>query len=130
MLTLDSGLWAMLNRVNRAVNRRPYRIDMDLYGQEDFWEAIGPKGGDCEDYALAKRAELLRLGLPLNALRLAVCRTETGEGHAVLTVDTDKGTYVLDNRHEQPMRWEKLPYRWVMRQRDREWVRIGGSDEG
>jgi len=36
----------------------------------------------------------------------------TGGYHAVLTVNTNKGVYVLDNRYPEVTPWRDLPYRW------------------
>lgn len=97
-----------LQSVNRSVNRsiRP-RND-----KGDVW-SINVKSGDCEDYALTKRAKLISLGLPASALRLATARTRSGEGHAVLVVRTDKGDFVLDNRTGRVKEWHKTGLRWV-----------------
>ena len=71
--------------------------DYDIYGKDEVW-AYPDKGvGDCEDYVLEKRRELNRLGMSLADLLITVVRKPDGEGHAVLTVRTDKGDYVLDN---------------------------------
>lgn len=116
MLTLTSERWAQLQAVQADINARVgYRADLDLYGRAEVW-AVADRAGDCEDYALAKRAALLALGWPVAALRLATCQTEHGEPHAVLTLDTDRGAYVLDNRHGLVMAWADLPYRWLQRQ--------------
>ena len=60
------------------------------------------KYGDCEDYALAKRNALLNAGWPKDKLGLCVCYTQSGEGHCVLWVDTDKGSFILDNNYDFP----------------------------
>ena len=56
-----------LDEINRAVNRdvEP-ATDMEIYGVNEMWTL--PKGrGDCEDFALLKRQELLKRGWPSNA---------------------------------------------------------------
>ena len=124
MLTLTDDHWGQLREVNRTINRDVrYRADLDLYGRLEHWTAADTEG-DCEDYALTKRQRLLALGWPLAALRLTVCRCE-GQGHAVLTVDTDRGVYVLDNRYPDVMPWKALPYVWISRQGiDGGWVSL------
>lgn len=127
MLTLTDDKARELDRVQREVNSRvSYRTDLALYGRAELWRVAADKG-DCEDYALAKRQMLLDLGWPLEALRLAVCNVETGEGHAVLMVDTaNEGTLVLDNRYPGVVPWNRLPYEWLRRQDGKGgWVRIG-----
>lgn len=90
---LDGPTFDMLQLVNLRVNGsiRPSREPGDR------WQ-INVAVGDCEDFALTKRAQLIAAGLPVGALRIAVGRTRQGEGHAVLVVRTDKGDFVLDNR--------------------------------
>ena len=130
MLKLTDELMSQLEQVNSEINSgTAYRTDMDLYGRSEFWETAHGEG-DCEDYAIAKRKRLRALGWPSSALRLATCKDETGGGHAVLTVDTDRGTLVLDNRFPNIERWEDLTvhgYNWDRRQAasGQDWVKIG-----
>ncbi len=37
------------------------------------------------------------------------------QAHAVLQIETDHGTWVLDNRMKYPRLWTRLPYRWLYR---------------
>lgn len=127
MLSLTDQRWRELQSVQAEINARVgYRTDLDLYGRPDLW-VVADREGDCEDYALAKRQALLGLGWPVQALRLALCVTEAGQAHAVLTVDTDQGCYVLDNRFPEVAAWTALPYRWTVRQAagGPSWVAIG-----
>lgn len=113
-MTID--LWDQLQRVQREVNARvKYRADIYVYQRPDFWTVANNKG-DCEDYAMAKRNALRSLGWSDTELRLAVCRDENGDGHCVLTIDSEDGTFVLDNRYPDVMAWASLPYSWVSRQ--------------
>lgn len=85
----------MVDAVNRQVN-----AEMTPTAEADgadVWK-VGGKTGDCEDYALTKRAALLKAGVASSRLRLATGITSSGEGHAVLVVTTDVGDLVLDNR--------------------------------
>jgi predicted transglutaminase-like cysteine proteinase len=103
-------------RVNADVR---YRADAALYDIDEFW-TVAEHEGDCEDYALAKRKLLTEQGYG-DACRLATCWVETGEYHAVLVVTTDKGDYVLDNRHPYPMMRQDLPYKWHKIQEGSTW---------
>lgn len=85
---------ATLKRVNSSVNRS-IKPRGDRNGA-DVW-TIGASSGDCEEFALAKRAALIKAGFSPSALRLAYVKTKRGEGHAVLVVKTNKGDLVLDN---------------------------------
>lgn len=111
----------LLNRVNQQVNRDVKKAnDSDLYGQEEYWalpRAVdGKLYGDCEDFALEKRRQLIAAGVPEAALSLAVAVTARGEGHAVLMVSTQNGDWVLDNLTPWATPWEDLNYHWVQRQ--------------
>lgn len=101
-----------LSQVNVSINRaiRP----MADAGQVGYWEPAD--AGDCKTYTVRKMQALLSLGLPREALHVAIVRTPQGQGHAVLTVDTDRGTYVLDNMSDQLQPWEKLPYTFWSRE--------------
>ena len=64
-----------LNRINTSVNHsiRPAN-DTSSNGWADTW-SVAPQSGDCEDFALTKRAELIARGWPSRALRIAVAKT-------------------------------------------------------
>ena len=70
---------------------------------------------DCTDFALTKRSRLLDRGYPASALLIAVAFVPSGEGHLLLVVVTDRGDFVLDNLRATVVRWDQLPYRFVMR---------------
>jgi predicted transglutaminase-like cysteine proteinase len=91
-------LMAMLQQVNSRVNAS-IRAVADRPGV-DRW-SLNPSSGDCEDFALSKRAALIRAGVPAGVLRIAVTKTRRGEPHAVLVVKTSQGDYVLDNLRER-----------------------------
>jgi predicted transglutaminase-like cysteine proteinase len=116
-VALDTHVWTMLEDVNERVNRAiKFEDDKEHYGRAEFWTIPTDGYGDCEDYALAKRKALIDAGLPEKALRVAVVRTWRGEGHAVLTVSTDHGDYVLDNREWEIVPWTRAKYIWISRQ--------------
>jgi predicted transglutaminase-like cysteine proteinase len=113
---MTGALWKILVNVNEAVNRaiRPMN-DFDIYGKDEVWAY--PKGvGDCEDYVLEKRRTLKARGLSLSNLLITVVRKADGEGHAILTVRTDKGDFVLDNLSNVVRGWENTGYRFLKRQ--------------
>lgn len=105
-----------LETVNALVNImvRPVS-DADLYGEREFW-TYPLKEGDCEDYVLLKRRMLISRGWPASALLITVVRDELGEGHAVLTVSTDHGDLILDNKHGSIRIWSETPYAYIKRQ--------------
>jgi len=99
-----------LRQVNRQVNRsiRP----VNEIGPRDRWE-INVTQGDCEDFALTKRHKLIALGWSPRALRIAVTRTASGEGHAVLVVKTSRGDLVLDNRMSAIKGFKRTDLSWI-----------------
>jgi len=107
---------AELDAINRAVNHEIEPVtDLDLYGITDYW-TIPVAKGDCEDYVLLKRKLLMELGWPASALLITVVRDERGEGHAILTVRTAQGDFVLDNKTDEIKVWHRTRYDFVMRQ--------------
>ena len=66
----------------------------------DHWDYPVDGKGDCKIYALFKRKLLIERGFPRQALLMTIVRDLNGDGHAVLTVKTDRGDFVLDNLSE------------------------------
>jgi len=106
-----------LDEVNRRVNQeiKP-EPDLEHYGVNEYWTLPMDGRGDCEDYALLKRHELMRLGWPSSALLITVVRDERGEGHAVLTAHTAEGDLILDNKVNEVRLWSSTPYQFLLRQ--------------
>ncbi len=105
-----------LKDVNTSVNDAVAPItDLDLYGKVEVW-TYPVKQGDCEDYVLLKRRILIERGWPESTLLITVVRDENNEGHAVLTVRTDRGDYVLDNKQRAVVAWADTPYTFVKQQ--------------
>jgi predicted transglutaminase-like cysteine proteinase len=103
----------MLDHVNHEVNGAIMPIQKnDNFDINDRW-TIAPASGDCNDYAVTKRHNLLQSGLPSRALRLAVVQTSSGIGHLVLVVATTRGNLVLDNLVETIRPWQSTKYRWL-----------------
>jgi len=111
-VTLTSDKWAELERVNAAVNRAiiPQPNTKGLAGE--VW-LISPKAGECHDYAVTKRHELLALGWPEQDLLLSEVVTSWGEHHLVLVVRTSDGDFVADNLNPNIRIWSQTPYQWV-----------------
>jgi len=101
-----------MQRVNRDVNLSIMPVAKSDAIADGGW-TISPTSGDCNDYAVTKRHELLQKGLPAKAVRLAVVKTQSGIGHLVLVVSTNKGNLVLDNLSETIMPWQLTRYQWV-----------------
>lgn len=85
----------LLRRVNQQVNRIPYVKDSSNWGTPDYWatpQELLERGGDCEDYAIAKYLILRKIGVSPADMRIAVSKS-----HAVLIVTTQQGPVVLDS---------------------------------
>ena len=80
--------------------------------------------GDCEDYALLKRKLLLEQGWPNDKLGLCVCYMPDGGGHCVLWVETDKGSFILDNNYNWPVSPLDTQYTWESMLCGGKWLKL------
>ena len=128
-ILLTTQAWKQLKRINLWVNTHVKPMtDKDHWGVVERWNYPDDGYGDCEDYVLLKRRLLIQLGWPREALLVTVVLDNEDEGHAVLTVTTDKGDYILDNKKEDIMLWSMTGYRFVKRQSQSNpnvWVSLG-----
>ncbi len=132
-VAFTSETMSLVQNVNLAVNRsvEPFS-DMEIYGRQEWWaypEEAGQRG-DCEDFALEKRRMLMHRGIAAGNLLLTVVRKPDGEGHAVLTVRTDRGDYILDNLSDAVMAWQDTGYHFLKRQAENHsgrWKTIRGG---
>ncbi|WP_376776126.1 transglutaminase-like cysteine peptidase [Rhizobium populisoli] len=116
LLSVNSGINRAIKPANDASGTDVWSLDVAV--------------GDCEDYALTKKKNLLELGWPSRALRIAVGRTRSGEGHAVLVVKTSAGDLVLDNRSSTIREWTRTDLRWISMQSSQNpklWVSINAQ---
>jgi predicted transglutaminase-like cysteine proteinase len=93
-----------LHAVNRFFNRNRFLTDQEHWHKEDYWatpiELLGTKGGDCEDFAIAKYITLRALEIPDKKLRITYVKSlKLNQAHMVLTYyATPKAIpLVLDN---------------------------------
>ncbi len=131
-VTLEESNWKELLRINAAVNREIEPVtDQDHWGVPEHWDIPTDGKGDCEDYALEKRRRLMLSGWPRQALLITVVRDKRGDGHAVLTVKTDRGDFVLDNQEGKILLWADTGYKFIKRQSQEDpnrWVGLGNVD--
>jgi predicted transglutaminase-like cysteine proteinase len=124
---LTSNRWTDLVAVNARVNRSIQASrDPMRHGRADVW-TLGAARGDCEDYALQKRHELIAGGWPAASVLLAIVRSRRGVGHAVAVARTDRGDFVLDNLTNEILPWDRTGLTWIKRQSWRHpevWVRV------
>ncbi len=130
-VVLSAAAWKDLVRINAWVNDRIKPMtDLDHHGVVEKWSYPDDGYGDCEDYVLLKRRMLMAAGWPREALLVTVVREANGDGHAVLTVKTDKGDFILDNQNAAVLLWSETPYRFVKRQSQSDpnrWVSLGDN---
>lgn len=103
-----------LRDVNDFFNRRlAFQEDAVTWGVPDYWatplESLDKRAGDCEDYAIAKYATLVAMGVPTARLRMVYVRARLGGqslAHMVLAYYAEPGAepLILDN-----LRPELLP---------------------
>jgi predicted transglutaminase-like cysteine proteinase len=129
---LTRQVWKTLNDVNEEVNGAIEPIsNLDHWGTTlDHWDYPVDGKGDCKVYALFKRKLLIERGFPRQALLMTIVRDLGGEGHAVLTVKTDRGDFVLDNLTDEVRPWTATGYQFYKRQAQDDpnvWLSLGGA---
>lgn len=128
---LSDARMEQLRKINVDANTSIKAMtDKDLYGTVEKW-TLPTWAGDCEDYVLLKRKKLIEKGWPEETLLITVVRDLKGEGHAVLTVVTDKGDLILDNHTNSIKLWYETGYGFIKRQSQRivtHWVSLKPAD--
>jgi len=127
-MELSRKRWATMLEVNTRVNQsiKP-DTDLNIYGVEELW-SYPRTVGDCEDYVLLKRHMLMKKGFSANDLLITVVLQPNGDGHAVLTVRTDYGDYILDNMRGDVRLWSETGYTFIKRQSSEHaarWTKLG-----
>lgn len=109
-----------LNSVNAEVNAVPFEGTPGAGEPPDWWtdEPVAGNSWVCRDYTLMKANKLRDLGWPAAALTEVFCWVETGEYHAVLAVEDEGETWIMDSRFPLVYRMTAPPaaYRWDRRQ--------------
>lgn len=113
---MNKARWKELRQVNTRFNRSIQPVsDLDQYGKIDVWR-IGVKRGDCEDYAMSKRQQLIAKGWSPSNLLLSVILDTKGGPHAVTIVRTSEGDFILDNLTSKIRKWDVTGYTYLKRQ--------------
>ena len=92
-----------LRLVNRYVNRHRYRDDRVSSRSEagNQWETLTEflhRGGDCEDFAVAKYFVLRELGVDAEDMRIVIGReSQRATHHAMLAIRFDEDVWLLEN---------------------------------
>lgn len=99
------GVADQIRAVDEYINKIRYIEDKNNYNKSDYWATpmeFFSKGGDCEDYAIAKYASLRSLGFSSDQMRIAIVQDKIKNiPHAILIVYSDEGTFVLDNQEKR-----------------------------
>lgn len=113
-LLLGEDALSILQTVNSRANRaiRPIS-DMQQYRTQERWALPTPRGGDCEDYALYKKRELIRMGIPPEQLLIAAVLDRQRRVHAVLVVRTGGQDLVMDNLTNRILPWNRTGYTFL-----------------
>jgi predicted transglutaminase-like cysteine proteinase len=111
-LKLTPQRWTELNQVNRQVNLA-IRSEPNPEGLSGEKWLLHPASGDCNDYAVTKRHDLIAKGFPARSVLLSEVITPSGPHHLVVVVRTFSGDLVLDNLSPRILPWSEKPYRWV-----------------
>lgn len=107
----------LVRRINGRINRRVRQIeDIQQYFKSEVWALPTARGGDCEDFALLKKRELIKAGIAADRLLIAVVLDRQMRGHAVLVVRSDRGDLVLDNMTSKIKSWDKTGYTFLKMQ--------------
>lgn len=114
-ISLTTDRWTELVNINRTINRSiaPQRNLGGVMAEERL---LSPATGDCNDYAVTKRHELLVHGWPSRALLLSEIVVPSGEHHLVLVVRVKEGDFVLDNLNYGLRPIASTRYQWVRAQ--------------
>ncbi|HXT07485.1 MAG TPA: transglutaminase-like cysteine peptidase [Roseiarcus sp.] len=130
-IRMTRATWSALNRINRRVNAaiEPMTNLAHWGTMLDHWDYPVDGKGDCKVYALYKRKLLVQAGFPRQALLMTIVKDLEGEGHAILTVKTDRGEFILDNLTDDIRPWNATGYTYLKRQAQYDpnvWLNLGG----
>ncbi|PPB81586.1 putative transglutaminase-like cysteine proteinase [Albidovulum inexpectatum] len=124
----NESIMTLARQINRKINRRVRAIeDSRQYGQEEVWALPTARGGDCEDFALLKKRELIKAGVRAQDLLIATALDRQRGSHAVLILRTAQGDMVLDNLTDRILRWDQTGYSFIAMQnpdRPSTWVAV------
>jgi len=128
-VVLTKKVWQQILTINALVNSAIEPMsDPQQWGLIEHWSYPISGKGDCEDYVLEKRRLLMKAGFPRQALLITIVAERAGGAHAVLTVKTNKGEYILDNQTHDVLLWTDTFYRYLKRQSNHDpniWVGLG-----
>ncbi|WP_298848188.1 transglutaminase-like cysteine peptidase [uncultured Ruegeria sp.] len=120
----------VVEQVNRSVNRSTREVtDQSQYKTRERWALPTAIGGDCEDFALLKKRDLIHAGVDPSKLLIATVLDRRRVPHAVLVYRTANGDLVLDNLTNRIKPWTATRYLFLRMQdpkRPSRWVGVYG----
>ncbi|WP_170760078.1 transglutaminase-like cysteine peptidase [Ruegeria lacuscaerulensis] len=120
----------IIRQVNRRINSTTRTVtDQSQYRTIERWALPTSRGGDCEDFALLKKRDLIRAGVDPNKLLIATVLDTQRNSHAVLVYRSAGGDLVLDNLTNQIKPWSATRYLFLRMQNPRKpsgWVSVYG----
>ena len=130
-VSLTAARMAELIAVNREVNRTiAPQANNDVMLEE--W-LVSPRKGDCNDYAVTKRHELLARGWPSQSLLLTEVVTSSAKHHLVLIVRTREEDLILDNLNRDLRLLSQVHYKFVRAQQEKNpnfWAMVNVTRRG
>lgn len=99
----DLDVEQQIRLVNRYVNRHRYKDDRvsSRSAAGNQWETLTEfldRGGDCEDFAVAKYFVLRELGVDAEDMRIVIGReSQRATHHAMLAIRFDEDVWLLEN---------------------------------
>jgi predicted transglutaminase-like cysteine proteinase len=121
-LHLSDATAELLGKVNKAVNVAIEPVpDMVQWGVPEKWNrpvrgADGRLQDDCDGYVIEKWYRLVRQDhLPADSFYPLYAEVPGYGGHLVLAVDTDKGTYILNNLTDSIVPLQKFSFTYLKR---------------
>jgi predicted transglutaminase-like cysteine proteinase len=127
-MTIDAQALDVARAINARSNRSVRSIsDMQQYRVAERWALPTARGGDCEDYAIHKKLELIKAGFPPEQLLIATVLDRKRQSHAVLVLRTGSQDLVLDNLTSRIVPWNKTGYTFLRMQDPRQptrWVSV------
>ncbi len=107
----------IIKRVNRRVNSTTRSVtDQSQYRTSERWALPTSRGGDCEDFALLKKRDLIRAGVDPGKLFIATVLDTQRNSHAVLVYRSAGGDLVLDNLTNKIKPWATTRYLFLRMQ--------------
>lgn len=116
-MAIDANALEVARAINNRANRTVRSVsDMQQYRVAERWALPTARGGDCEDYAIFKKLELIKAGFPPEQLLIATVLDRQRQSHAVLVLRTGGQDLVLDNLTSRIVPWNKTGYTFLRMQ--------------